>query len=68
MFDSPTPEPALSTMIPLAPPAAGEDPVGSVEGDIEPVVTSNPTTQPMLMLGVVPQPEKLLNAMVLKKT
>jgi len=44
-------------MIPLAPPAAGEDPIGSVEGDIEPLVTLKPTTQPVLMLGVEPQPE-----------
>lgn len=56
MFDSPAAEPALSTMIPLAPPAAGDDPVGSVEAEIVPLVTLNPTTQPIAMLGVAPHP------------
>ena len=57
MFDSPEAAPELSTMIPLAPPAAGDEPVGTVELEMEPLVTLNPTTQPMLMLGVVPHPE-----------
>jgi len=57
MFDSPVADPALSTMIPLAPPAEGDDPVGSVKLVMEPEVTLNPTTQPILMLGVVPHPE-----------
>jgi len=54
-------------MIPLAPPAAADDPAGAVDLETEPPVTSNPTTQPMLMLGVVPHPEQLLNAIALKK-
>ena len=53
-------------MMPLAPPAAGDEPVAAVEPEIVPLVTLKPTTQPVLTLAA-PHPEKLLKARVLRK-
>ena len=53
MFEVPAGDVAmLSMIIPLAPPATGEPPIGTVVGLMAPLVTSKPVTQPTVALFV----------------